>query len=130
MTNPHALLVRARERWQREKRNSLAIRALTSPSQKNLSQTKRPPVTLHELQYCRFLLRCLKDLHVEKSAMSTILDRRAPWEASEGNWRSASEKLSADPVFRSAIEANFSPLFEKLESAINNEQLLASMLAR
>ncbi|MCU1286729.1 MAG: hypothetical protein JWO13_3079 [Acidobacteriales bacterium] len=88
-------------------------------------------MTLHELQYCRFLLRCLKDLYVEKSAMSTLLDtHKQSDEAALGDWRSASATMSADSVFRSAIEANFAPLFEKLESAINNEELLASMLTK
>src|SRR2546430_1041247 len=88
-------------------------------------------MTLHELQYCRFLLRCLKDLYVERSAMSTILDTRARQDENTiGNWRSASADLITDAVFRSAIEANFAPLFEKLESAINNEELLASMLTK
>jgi hypothetical protein len=63
--------------------------------------------------------------------MSTILDARAQRdEVALGNWRLASADMNADSVFRSAIEANFAPLFEKLESAINNEELLESMLAK
>jgi hypothetical protein len=88
-------------------------------------------MTLHELQYCRFLLRCVKDLYIERSAMSTILDTPSlREEIAIRNWRSASAELSADAVYCSAIEANFAPLFEKLESAIKSEQLLASLLAK
>jgi hypothetical protein len=88
-------------------------------------------MTLHELQYCRFLLRCVKDLYVERSAMSTILDSAQLREDAEGaGWRSTSAELSADAVYRSAIEANFAPLFEKLESAMKSEQLLTSLLAK
>jgi hypothetical protein len=88
-------------------------------------------MTLHELQYCRFLLRCVKDLYIERSAMSTILDSPRLRERAEvANWRSTSAELSADAVYRSAIEANFAPLFEKLESAVKSEQLLASLLTK
>jgi hypothetical protein len=85
-------------------------------------------MTMHELKYCRFLLACVKDLYIERSAMSTILD--TPSLRVKTDWRSASAEMSADAVFGSAIAANFAPLFEKLESAINNEQLLTSLLAK
>jgi hypothetical protein len=88
-------------------------------------------MTSHELKYCRFLLRCVKDLYIERSAMSTILDSSKLREDGEGvGWRSTSAELSADAVYRSAIEANFAPLFEKLESAVKSEEILASLLAK
>jgi hypothetical protein len=85
-------------------------------------------MTMHELKYCRFLLQCVKDLYIERSAMSTILD--TPSLCVKTDWRSATAEMSADAVFGSAIKANFAPVFEKLESAINNEQLLTTLLAK
>jgi hypothetical protein len=87
-------------------------------------------MTLHELQYCRFLLRCVKDLYIERSAMSAILDTPRLPEIPIRNWRSETAQMSNDAVYCSAIEANFAPLFEKLESAVKNEQLLANLLEK
>jgi hypothetical protein len=87
-------------------------------------------MTSHELQYCRFLLRCVKDLYIERAAMSTILDTPGLRETAVSNWRSISAEMSGDCVYRSAIEANFAPFFEKLTSAINSEQVLASLLMK
>jgi hypothetical protein len=86
-------------------------------------------MTSHELRYCRFLLRCVQDLHIETAAMSTILDTPALREGTTGgNWRSTSAEMTDDSVYRSAIEANYAPYFERLKCALNNEQVLASLL--
>jgi hypothetical protein len=83
----------------------------------------------HELQYCRFLLRCVKDLYIEKAAMSTILDTPALREGTVvTNWRSTSAEMIGDLVYRSAVEANCAPYFERLKGALNSEQALASLL--
>jgi hypothetical protein len=88
-------------------------------------------MTSHELQYCRFLLQFVKDLYIERAAMSTILDTPRLREGiAVNNWRSVSAEMSRDSVYRSAIEANFAPFFEKLASAINSEQVLASLLMK
>jgi len=87
-------------------------------------------MTYHELQYCRFLLQCIKDLYVEREAMSTILDTPGTNGSSVvSDWRSEIAKMSKSPVFCSAVEANFAPQIERLKCAINNEQVLASLLA-
>ena len=81
-------------------------------------------MTSHEWQYCRFLLRCVKDLYIERAAMSTILDM--PRQTTD--WRSRSAELSKDEVYRSAIEANMAPLFERLKRALSSETVLAGLL--
>ena len=86
-------------------------------------------MTLHELKYCRYLLQCIKDLYIERAAMSTVLNAPNYQEsAAVQDWRNAATVLCADPVFRSSIEANHAPALERLRCAMDNEKLLASML--
>jgi hypothetical protein len=61
--------------------------------------------------------------------MSTILDTPSLREGTNvGNWRSTSAEMTDDSVYRSAIEANYAPYFERLKCALNNEQVLTSLL--
>jgi hypothetical protein len=83
-------------------------------------------MTIHELRYFRFLIQTIKDLYVEKSAMSTILDGHNAAQTSL-DWRSKSESMMKDSVFRSAVEANFEPFFGKLERARSSEQALTAL---
>lgn len=81
-------------------------------------------MTLHELKYCQHLVRRLKDLHIERAAMSTILDTPRLSAAGAPDWRVSTEKMIQDPVFRSAVEANLAPLFERISAAMTDERAL------
>lgn len=84
-------------------------------------------MTSHELRYCRFLIQTIKDLYVERAAMSTILDRHKAGRVSL-DWRSNTKSMSKEAVFRSAVEANFEPFFTKLGLAMRNEQALTALV--
>lgn len=83
-------------------------------------------MTAHELRYCRFLSQIIKDLYVERAAMSTILDGRNSSATAE-DWRLKTASILKDSVFRSAVEANFEPFFSRLSRAINSEQTLRAL---
>jgi hypothetical protein len=85
-------------------------------------------VTHHELRYCRFLLQRVQDLYIDKEAMSTLLDAPSRKAGVMSDWRMEAAAMSADPVFRSSVEANLAPLFERLREAINNGQGLARLM--
>jgi hypothetical protein len=85
-------------------------------------------MTAHQLQYFRYLLRRMKDLYVEKEAMSCVLD--APRSNSAGKdvpWREAVARMQHDAVYCSAVEANFAPHFERVERALDDENLLKQL---
>jgi hypothetical protein len=84
-------------------------------------------MTSHELQYYRFLLRLVKDLYIERAATCTILDMPRDGTLVH-DWRSRSAVMTKDKVYRSAVEANFAPFFEKLKRALNSEKVLAELL--
>lgn len=71
----------------------------------------------HELAYCQYLLREIHSLCVENEAMTTLLDNPS---FSRKEWRSTSEVLCTDSVFRSAVEANFGPYFSRLHRALTD----------
>ena len=85
-------------------------------------------MTAHELQYVRYLLRRIKDLYVEKEAMSCVLDMPKSNAAHNGvPWRESVERMRHDAVYRSAVEANFTPHFQRLEQALQDEDLLKQL---
>ena len=85
-------------------------------------------MNLHDLRYCAFLMARVKKLYVEREAMTTILDSAiAQQKTVSAEWRAASQKLCADPVFQSSVEANFAPVFERMRSAMTSDTVLAHL---
>jgi len=85
-------------------------------------------MTSHELHYFRYLMQRIKDLYIEIAAMSTILDApQGSKNVARDQWRVVCTKMCEDPVFRSAIEANYGPMFERLKLAMNHEKTLADL---
>lgn len=84
-------------------------------------------MTSHELRYCRFLVRTIKDLYVARSAMSTILDGGDSGKTSAES-RLKTAMMVNDDVFRSAVEANFDPFFSRLQSSMTDEQVFKSLI--
>ena len=85
-------------------------------------------MTVHELQYVRYLLRRVKDLYIEKEAMSCVLD--APKSNAAGNgvpWRESVTRMQRDAVYCSAVNANFAPHFQRIERALQDEDLLKQL---
>ena len=85
-------------------------------------------MTVHQLQYARYLLRRVKELYVEKEAMSCVLDTPKSNTASNGvPWRESVARMQRDAVYCSAVEANFAPHFQRLERALQDEDLLKQL---
>ena len=78
----------------------------------------------HELAYCRYLLAEIRQLCITNEAMSTLLDNPS---FSRTAWRTTSDAISNDLVFRSAVEANFGPYFDRLKRALTDEKLFIAM---
>ena len=78
----------------------------------------------HELAYCRYLLGEIRNLCVLNEAMTTMLDNPS---FSRTAWRTTSDSLSQDPVFQSAVDANFAPYFERLKRALFDEKTFVQM---
>lgn len=83
-------------------------------------------MTAHELAYYQYLLREIRSLCVENEAMATLLDNPS---FSRKEWRATAQTLSADSVFRSAVEANFGPYFERLRDALRDAKVLTKLQA-
>ena len=88
-------------------------------------------MTSSQLGYVRYLLRTIKNLHIEKEAMSVVLDTAKELDGSRtrGQWRKAVQRMRNDPVYCSAVEANLAPYFERIEKALLDETLLNKLLA-
>ena len=85
-------------------------------------------MTAHQLQYVRYLLRRVKELYVEKEAMSCVLDMPKSNAAHKGvPWRESVARMRHDAVYRSAVEANFAPHFQRIEHALQDEELLKQL---
>ena len=86
-------------------------------------------MTSHQLGYVRYLLRRIKDLYVEKEAMSVLLDNAKDLSGlrTHHQWRESVERMRKDPVFCSAIEANLAPVFERMEQALQDEGVLKEL---
>ena len=81
-------------------------------------------MTAHQLQYVRYLLQRVKDLYIEKEAMSCVLDSPKSNAGSDGiPWRESVARMQHDAVYCSAVEANFAPHFQKIERALQDEDL-------
>lgn len=78
----------------------------------------------HELEYCRYLLTEIRNLCVANEAMSTMLDNPS---FSRTAWRTTTDSLGADPVFQSAVEANFAPYFDRLRRALTDQKVFAQL---
>jgi hypothetical protein len=78
----------------------------------------------HELAYCRYLLAEIRQLCITNEAMTTLLDNPS---FSRMSWRTTSDAMSNDLVFRSAVEANFGPYFDRLKRALTDEKLFIAM---
>jgi hypothetical protein len=59
-------------------------------------------------------------------AMSTMLDNPS---FSTNGWRTTTDSLSQDPVFRSAVDANFGPYFDRLKRALSDAKVLSELMA-
>ncbi len=86
-------------------------------------------MTSHQLSYVRYLLRQIKDLHIETQAMSVLLDtaKRSGGPSIDASWRSSVQSMKNDPVFCSSVEANFGPHFLRLEQAMLDERLFETL---
>jgi hypothetical protein len=87
-------------------------------------------MTSHQLNYSRYLLRQIKNLHIEMQAMSVLLDsprHSASQSSIQDSWRSSVQQMKDDPVFCSAVEANRAPYFSRLERALQDELLFEGL---
>jgi hypothetical protein len=86
-------------------------------------------MTSHQLGYVRYLLRRIKDLYVEKEAMAVVLDTAKDLGGLRacGQWRESVQRMRNDPVYCSAVEANFAPHFQRMEQALQDEGLLKKL---
>src|ERR1051326_9348341 len=108
-------------RWEGEATEPRGLRRHNSNALVNSDQRSRASnrildatMTAHQLRYFRYLLRRLKDLYVEKEAMSCVLDDPKPNAAANAvPWREAVARMQHDAVYCSAIEANFAPRSEE-----------------
>ena len=89
-------------------------------------------VTSHQLGYVRYLLRTIKNLHIEKEAMSVVLDTAKDLDGTLacGQWRESVKSMRDDPVYCSAVEANLAPHFQRIEQALQDEGVLNKLLNR
>jgi hypothetical protein len=61
--------------------------------------------------------------------MGTVLDTpRLRDDTAATDWRAITAKMRDDQVFRSAMEANLAPYFERLQGALQSERMLASLI--
>jgi hypothetical protein len=82
-------------------------------------------MTSYQPSYVRYLMRRIKDLYIEKEAMSVLLDTAKDLPGLRTKqWRELVENMRTDPVFCSAVEANLAPHFERMEQALQDEGLL------
>jgi hypothetical protein len=89
-------------------------------------------MTSHELAYIKYLVRRIKDLYIEKEAMSVLLDMRicSDGERAEKPWREAVRLKQHDEVYCSAVEANLAPHFSRIERALLDEDLFQELRSR
>ncbi len=87
-------------------------------------------MTSHQLGYVRYLVRTIKDLYIEKEAMSVVLDtaKDLNGKGACGQWRESVKEMRRDPVYCSAVEANLAPHFQRIEQALQDEGVLNKLL--
>lgn len=81
-------------------------------------------MTPHEHAYFQFLMQEIRDLRIENEAMSTMLDNPS---FSRKEWRTTTDALSKDAVFRSAVEANNVGYFDRLRRALADANTLTQL---
>lgn len=84
-------------------------------------------MTAHELAYCRYLLTEIRNLCIANEALTAMLDNPS---FSRVAWRTTTDSLSQDPVFQSAVEANFAPYFDRLKRALTDEKVFTQLQQR
>jgi hypothetical protein len=89
----------------------------------------RQSLTSHQFGYFRYLLRKIKDLYIEKEAMSVLLDtgKNLSGSRTHEQWKESVQRMRNDPVYCSAIEANHAPYFQRIEEALQDEDLLKKL---
>lgn len=87
-------------------------------------------MTAHELAYYRYLLGEIKKLHTENQAKSVMLDSWNTYgrEGVRSDWRTDVAKMTKDPMFRSAVEANMEPHFTRIQRGLNDAAALQDLL--
>lgn len=87
-------------------------------------------MTAHELTYYRYLLSEIKKLHTENHAKSVMLDSWNSYgkEGVRADWRVDVAKMTKDPMFRSAVEANMEPHFTRIQRGLNDAGVLQELL--
>ncbi len=87
-------------------------------------------MTSHQLGYVSYLLRTIKNLYIEKEAMSVVLDTAKDLDGKRacGRWRESVKQMREDPVFCSAVEANLAPHFRRIEHALQDEGVLKKLV--
>jgi hypothetical protein len=78
-------------------------------------------MTPHEFAYFNFLIQEIRDLRVENEAMCAMLDNPS---FSRKSWRTTTDTLVQDAVFRSAVEANYAAYFDRLRRALADAKTL------
>jgi len=89
-------------------------------------------MTAHELSYYRYLLAEIKNLQTQNHAKSVVLDS---WnvrdkERVHSDWRAEVTTMAADPMFRSAVEANMEPYFTRIHRGLSDAAALQELLRR
>lgn len=89
-------------------------------------------MTTHELNYYRYLLGEIKRLQTECQAKSVMLDS---WTTYGKNgvrtpWRADVDKMTKDPMFRSAVEANLEPHFSRIQRGLKDATTLQELLSQ
>lgn len=87
-------------------------------------------MTAHELSYYRYLLQEIKRLHAENQARSVLLDSWSTYgrEGVRNPWRLDVQKMTRDPLFRSAVEANLEPHLSRIERGLGDAGALKELL--
>lgn len=87
-------------------------------------------MTAHELAYYRYLLQEIKRLHTENQARSVLLDSWSTYgrEGIRNPWRIDAQKMTRDPLFRSAVEANLEPYFTRIQKGLADAGTLKELL--
>jgi hypothetical protein len=81
-------------------------------------------MTPHEYAYFQFLMQEIRDLRVENEAMCAMLDNPS---FSRKEWRTTTDTMSKDPLFRSAVDANFAGYFDRLRRALADAKTLTQL---
>jgi hypothetical protein len=89
-------------------------------------------MTAHELSYYRYLLEEIKRLQTESQAKSVMLDSWTTYgkDGVRSPWRADVQKMTNDPMFRSAVEANLEPHFSRIQRGLGDAKTLQELLSQ